>query len=446
MNSLSKLKQMALLGGDVFALYAALILTLILRYGKLAYFQLVYWHLQPFSIIFALWIIIYYIAGLYDLKALKNDLNFWKTFCYTTLLNAALVAMFFYTLAFFQITPRANLFIFLIIYGLLALVWRHSFNNFIGKTGSTHRILMVGTNKITEELAEHLKKNPQLGYEIKFWMKEGLEDREFNHLAQIIIANKINTIVIPAHLKKDSRASKIIYKTLLLGIEVMELSALYELVFGKVPLAELEEVWFLENLVKKHRIYEFFASPLERLLALVFLIALLPLEILIAVLIKLSSSGPVIFRQTRVGQNEAEFTLYKFRSMPLDAEKSGPQWANYHQDQRATIIGKILRKSHLDELPQLINILKGELSFVGPRPERPNFVDQLKKELPYYDLRHLTKPGLTGWAQINFRYAASALDSYQKLQYDIYYLKNNSPLLDLIIVLRTIKFLITNLQ
>ncbi|MDP3999510.1 MAG: sugar transferase [bacterium] len=446
MNSFSKLKQLTLLTGDVAVLYAALILALTTRYGKLAYFQLFHWHLEPFTIIFALWLVIYYIAGLYDLKSLKNDLDFWRTFWYAALFGAGLAALFFYLIPFFQITPRANLFIFLAFYSILALIWRGSFNRFIGQTGATHKILMVGTNKITEELVSHLKHNPQLGYEIKFEMREGLGDKEFEHLSQIILANNINTIIIPAHLKKDARSAKLIYQTLLLGIEVLELSTLYELIFKKVPLTELEEVWFLENLVKKHRIYEFISNPLEQILALILVAVLLPLGILIAILIKLSSAGPVIFRQVRIGQSEREFTLYKFRTMPVDAEKDGPQWANYHQDPRATLVGRILRKSHLDELPQLLNILKGELSFVGPRPERPNFVADLKKELPYYDLRHLVKPGVTGWAQINFRYAASAMDSYQKLQYDIYYLKNNSPLLDFLIILRTIKFLITNLK
>ena len=275
-------------------------------------------------------------------------------------------------------------------------------------------------------------------------MQDGLQDKEFQHLSQIIIAHNITTIVIPAHLKKDAPAARLIYKCLTLGIEVIELSRFYEILFRKVPLAELEEVWFLEHLIYRHNIYETVSDPLERIAAVLLGIILLPLMAMIAVLIAATSPGPVIFRQKRIGKGEAEFMIYKFRTMRSDAEKDGPQWANYHKDGRATWIGKILRRSHLDELPQLINIIKGELSFVGPRPERPEFVEKLRKELPYYDLRHLTKPGITGWAQINYRYAASAEDAYQKLQYDIYYLENNSLILDFIIVIKTIKFLITN--
>ncbi len=440
-----RLKQIILLVGDIVVLYAALIITLWIRYGDLFYSWLVDWHLKPFTIIFVIWLIVFYIADLYDLKRLKNDFEFGKTFWYAVIFNIGLAVLFFYLIPpFFVIAPKTNLFIFAVIFGGLGYLWRQGYNAVLNRTGATNKILMVGTNKTAEEVVDHIQKNPQLGYEVKFWMKEGLADKEFEHLAQIIIADKINTIVIPGHLKKDIKSAKLIYKTLVMGIEVVELSTLYESIFQKVPLAELEEVWFVENLTKKHKIYEMIIDPIERILALLLGIVLLPLMIPIALLIKITSPGSAFFSQRRIGKGGVEFVIYKFRTMGKDAEKDGPKWANRQKDERATWIGKILRKSHLDELPQLYNVIKGEVAFVGPRPEQVPFVDQLRKELPYYDLRHLTKPGITGWAQINFRYAASTLDSYQKLQYDIYYIKNNSPLLDFLIILRTIKFVITN--
>lgn len=444
MNNLSRIKQILLILGDVATLYLALILTLWVRYGNLFYAELINNHIQPFTLIFTVWIIIFYIAGLYDLKFLKNGLEFEKAFWYTIIFNIAIAALLFYLIPSLGITPKTNLVIFFLVFGAVNYLWRQIYNFALGKTGAVNRVLIVGSNKTSQEIVDHIQNNPQLGYQIKYWMQEGLKDKEFDHLAQIIIANNINTVVIPAHLKKDAQSAKLIYKILVLGIEVIELSRLYELVFHKVPLAELEEVWFLENLVNRHKIYELISSPVEIFGATVLGIILMPLMTLIAILIKLTSSGPVIFKQTRIGKGEKEFIIYKFRSMPIDSEKEGPQWADYHQDGRATWFGQVLRKTHLDELPQLLNILKGELSFVGPRPERQHFVEKLKKELPYYDLRHLTKPGVTGWAQINYRYAASIEDSYQKLQYDIYYIKNNSPLLDFLIILKTIKFLIAN--
>ena len=443
MNEFSKIKQSTLLIGDIFVLYASLTITLWLRYGHLFYSVLITSHIQPFTIIFAVWLTVFYISGLYDLKTLKNSLEFQKGFLYALIFNIVIGALFFYLLPSFKITPKTNLILFFIIFGCLNYLWRRIYNFILGAAGATNKILLVGSNKIAKELAEHIEDNHQLGYQIKYWMHDGLKDKEFNHLAQIILANGINTIVIPAHLKKDYESAKMIYKTLVLGIEVLDMSALYEIIFKKVPLAELEEVWFLENLTKKHKIYDLIYRPIEYIAAVILSVVFLPFFIIIAALIKLTSPGQAIFKQTRVGKEELKFTIYKFRTMVQDAEKDGPRWANY-DDKRATPIGRILRKTHLDEIPQLINILKGELSFIGPRPERPEFVEKLRTEVPYYELRLLVKPGITGWAQINYKYGASTEETYEKVQYDIYYIKNNSLFLDISILLKTIKFLISN--
>jgi lipopolysaccharide/colanic/teichoic acid biosynthesis glycosyltransferase len=160
---------------------------------------------------------------------------------------------------------------------------------------------------------------------------------------------------------------------------------------------------------------------------------------LIALLIKLDSQGPVFHRQERVGQNGKLFTILKFRSMRKDAERdTGPVWAK-RQDSRVTRIGKYLRRTRLDELPQLFNVLKGDMGLVGPRPERPQFVTELSSKIPFYHLRHSVKPGVTGWAQINYRYGNTVEDSIEKLQYDLFYIKNLSLALDLLILLNTVK-------
>ncbi|MCL5017397.1 MAG: exopolysaccharide biosynthesis polyprenyl glycosylphosphotransferase [Patescibacteria group bacterium] len=439
-----KTKQILLFIGDIVIFYLSLILTLWLRYTSQFYGQLFDHHLVPFSLILIIWLIVFYIAGLYDPRSLKNDIEFTKKFWYSLFFNAIFSVSFFYLNTGVSVAPKTNLFIFLIVFGLLGYLYRRVANTVLAKSEAGTRILLVGTNTTTQEISDYLKNNTQLGYEIKFWMKDGLKDKEFEHLFEIIIANNINTIVLPAHIKKDFKSASLIYKTLLAGIDVMDLAELYELIFKKVPLAELEEVWFLENITQKHRTYEFLITPFEYLAAFLMLIILSPLLLIIAIAVKLTSAGPAIFKQKRVGKNGIEFTIYKFRTMKIDAEKNGPQWANYFNDDRATSIGHFLRATHLDELPQLFNILRGDLSFIGPRPERPEFVVSLKKEIPYYELRHLTKPGITGWAQINFRYGASVKEAYEKTQFDIYYIKNNSPFLDFSILLRTIKFLFTN--
>jgi len=180
---------------------------------------------------------------------------------------------------------------------------------------------------------------------------------------------------------------------------------------------------------------------MHRLVALIGGILSLPIALLTAILIKLDSPGPVFYRQERVGKNGKPFTLMKFRSMVVDAEKGGPVWASTSDD-RATRVGRIIRKIRIDEIPQFWSILRGEMSFVGPRPERPHFVSQLAQEIPYYEQRHLIAPGLTGWAQIKYPYGASIEDARQKLQYDLYYIKNQSLVLDAIILFETIKIII----
>ncbi|MDP1718909.1 MAG: sugar transferase [bacterium] len=437
-----KLKQITLLLGDVLILYASLAITLFIRYNGLSN-NVIEAHFWPFTIIFFLWLVTFYIGGLYDLKSLKNDLDFYKKYLSLLLINGTIAAILFYFIPVFGISPKTNLFAVLVIFGLANYFWRTFYNTLLSSGTPENRILMIGYNKTVEDLVDQVSKNPQLGYEVKFWMKEGLQDKELDHLSQVILSNKINLIVVPAHIKKNSKAARLIYKNLVLGIEVMDLAEIYEKVFHKLPLAELEEVWFLENLAKSHRVYEFVKRPVEVMLACILSLTLLPIGILIGLIVTLTSKGSLIFRQTRSGQNEQEFMIYKFRTMRADAERNGPQWST-PGDNRTTFIGKILRATHLDELPQLFNIIRGDLSFVGPRPERPEFVAHLKKDVPYFELRLLVRPGVTGWAQINYKYGASVEDAYEKLQYDMYYLKNRSLTLDFLILLRTVKYLFTN--
>jgi sugar transferase (PEP-CTERM system associated) len=175
--------------------------------------------------------------------------------------------------------------------------------------------------------------------------------------------------------------------------------------------------------------------------SLLGLILFSPVGLLVSIAIKIDAPGPIFYRQERVGEDGKIFKLLKFRSMQVDAEKNGPIWAKA-DDERITRVGRVIRKIRLDEIPQMINVLKGEMSFVGPRPERPFFVGQLKNEIPFYSYRHSVKPGITGWAQIRYRYGASKEDALEKLKYDIYYIKHMSPLLDLMIISKTIKIVL----
>lgn len=439
----SRARTIILFIGDIVFFYTALSATLLIRYQPEKFLEGLSAHWRPFSFLFIFWLLIFYVNGLYNPQRFKNSVQTNQVFNLTLLINAALAITFFYLIPALRIAPKTNLFIFIAIFGLMDYWGRSFLNSLLTAFGFQNKLLLIGENNNAADLAEKIKENNQTGFQIGFWMKKGLKDKEFRHLHQIILADKINTVVIPNHLKKDLTSAGLLYSIMNSGVAITELASVYESVFQKIPLDELEEGWFLENITNYHRFFEYFKRIYDLTFSIIIGAVALPIAILIALLVKIISGGPVIYKQSRVGKNEKEFTIYKFRTMRLDAESTGAVWASVN-DQRATFIGKILRQTHLDEIPQLYNILKGDLSFVGPRPERPEFIKELKKEIPYYEIRHLIKPGFTGWAQINYRYGASVEDAREKLQYDFYYIKNRSPFLDLTIMIKTIKFFFWN--
>jgi exopolysaccharide biosynthesis polyprenyl glycosylphosphotransferase len=248
-------------------------------------------------------------------------------------------------------------------------------------------------------------------------------------------------IVLSPSVALDSEAARLLIDARFSGITVLDLPTMFQLLSGKLPLEHLDAEWLL----RAHG-FQFFESNMamktKRLsdlaLASAFLLLSSPLWPLIAIGIKISSRGPVFYRQERVGQNEQVFRLIKFRTMVTNSEANGPVWAAQNDD-RIFYFGRLLRLFRLDELPQLVNILKGDMSFVGPRPERPIFVKELKRSIPYYSLRSALRPGLTGWAQVNYSYGASPTDALEKLKYDLHYIQHLSLLFDLQIVLRTFR-------
>lgn len=208
-----------------------------------------------------------------------------------------------------------------------------------------------------------------------------------------------------------------------------------------VSLDAVDEDLFREYIEQRGKFDEVLERIFDIFFGFVGFALLIVAFLCIAPFIKLTSSGPIFYTQKRVGKNGSIFTLYKFRTMVQEAEKDGPRWAE-EKDQRVTSIGRILRRTHLDELPQAINILKGELSLVGPRPERPEFTSMLEKQIPHYQLRHLVKPGIFGWAQLHFPYGDSIEDAREKLKYDLYYIKNRSIIFDILIVLKSLKIIL----
>ena len=443
------LKTILLLVGDLAALYISLASALLIRYGGDFSRELVEHHLAPFSIIFAVWLLLFYAAGLYDIRKLRNSLEFFKMLLLALAANALVTIVLFYLVPFFGIAPKTNFFIFLGIFTVLEALWRRFWNARVAHGATLNKLILIGEGASAEELRELITHNPQLGYELEEWVTpSSTAPEETGKLHTLITRHHADTIVIDRRLKQLPSLSGELYSLLQAGIEIRDLSAMYELLLKKIPLEEIEESWGLDNASTQAQFYDSLKRGAELLVALLLGIVLLPLELLIAILVLITSpTGPAICAQTRTGYRGKPYTHYKFRTMRSchEKEQSGPQWKTMREgriaDPRLTPFGQLLVHTHLDELPQLWNIMKGEMSFVGPRPERPQFVELLKERIPYYEVRHVVKPGVTGWAQINYRYAASVEDSHEKLRYDLYYIKNRSLILDLAIVLKTLKTL-----
>lgn len=434
---MSNVKKFIILLGDVLLLYGSLAITLLLRYRTDQFSGVFNDHIRPFSLIFIFWILIFYLNELYNSRSLNITISTIQRFLFSIFLTAVIsITLFYLFTSFFKLTPKTNLFIFTSIFGILDFGWRFILRKAYISGGWRNRILIIGDSPMINNATNHLKDHPQIGYDIIRQIKEISDIKDIN---QIIKADNINTIIIQPHLKKNPEIVKIIYQLISSQITIIDFITFYEMIFQKIPLEELEESWFIEKIRSRRPLYETYKRILDVLLSFLLLIVLSPLMAIIGILIKITSKGPAIYKQERMGFNNKSFALYKFRSMRAD--KSGP-WALWtvENDARITFIGKIIRRAHLDEFPQLYNILKGDISFIGPRAERKELAE-LYKQLPYYEMRHIIKPGLTGWAQLNYKPSVSLEEAAEKLKYDIYYIKNRSLTLDFFILLKTIKYL-----
>ncbi len=425
------------------ALYASLFLVIFLRFPAQFYEELSRRHFAPFTMIFPVWLVVFYVSGLYDFRRLRNNLDFFRVLMLALLVNAILSIFFFYFIPALAIAPKTNLFLFFVLFAAVEILWRRYFNQVASSGGPVSRVILWGRSEATKEIEEYLRLNPHVGYKIAYWVEEGASlPLEFRNWEDMIREHEADLVVVPRKFLKESRLAKVFFD-LFDRIEVRDLPSFYEELFQRVPASDIDEAWFLENIARRHEIYEELKRAVDFAAAAIVQIVLIPFELVFAILIKLTSPGPVIYSQIRVGENGRHFTLYKFRTMRMDAEKDGPQWAPPSGDRRTTSFGKFLRHSHFDELPQLVNVLKGDLSFVGPRPERPEFVKILREQVSYYEMRSMIKPGITGWAQINYRKDTTVEDVKRKIQYDLYYLKNRSLIIDIAILLKTFKVFVS---
>ena len=336
----------------------------------------------------------------------------------------------------------------------LMISWRVMIHWFLGHPDFGERILIVGSGNLAVEMAREVLNRPDAGYRIVGFVgtdaellgKSLINPRVIgmtDDLDEIVKRENIDRIIVAMGERRGQLPTSKLLKLSLAGqVTIEEGASFYERITGRVSLNMLRPSWLIfSGRGRQAKLAEFTRTAVHWLVALIGAILSLPIVLVTAVLIKLESRGPVFYKQERVGKNGRTFVLSKFRSMRVDAEQDGPVWAS-KGDSRTTRVGKVIRKIRVDEIPQFWNILKGEMSFVGPRPERPHFVSQLAEEIPFYEQRHLIAPGLTGWAQIKYPYGASIEDAREKLQYDLFYIKNQSLVLDAIIMFETIKIIL----
>lgn len=444
------MKKIILLCSDVVALYGALALALLLRYGPTEWSGQYATHLIPFSLLFIVWLFSFYIANLYEPRILRNGRDFYQRLTQAIVIAAGLSIIFFYLIPYFGITPKTNLFIFISLFAVLSFSVRFLFNHLIA--GATKkRLLIIGLDDDSLELARFVTENPQFGYSVSGLVRLGQEtlptgDSRSWHIIedptdmeQFIHGKHIDTIVISPRAYGMDRVITALYRALAKQVTFASLSSFTERLTGTVPVAAISQTWFLENLSEgTKRSYEVSKRAVDIGAALILGTLTLMITPFVAAAIMLTSPGPVFFRQIRTGRGGKPFHIVKFRTMRTDAEKgTGAVWATTH-DTRVTRIGRVLRKTRIDELPQMWNIFKGDISLVGPRAERPEFDKKLATEIPFYQERYLIKPGATGWAQINYPYVASTQDAVHRLEHDLYYIKRRSLMMDLEIILKTI--------
>ncbi|MFL6278611.1 MAG: TIGR03013 family XrtA/PEP-CTERM system glycosyltransferase [Vicinamibacterales bacterium] len=338
--------------------------------------------------------------------------------------------------------------LFVFVVGILG--WRLLFNQLTGSLKLQERILVVGTGETARKVVRQILDQREFAYRVVGFIDDDasrIGERIVNpgiigtpaDMAALIDRHHIDRIVVGLSDRRGKLPVEELLRAKMAGIRVEDATTTYERVTGKILIDDLRPSWLIfSDGFRVSRMTRWIKRAIDLTLALIFGILSLPLMLLTAIAIAIESGRPILYCQERVGENGKAFTLCKFRSMRTDAEQGTPIWAR-DGDDRVTRVGRFIRLARLDELPQFWNVLRGDMSFVGPRPERPFFVAELAKAIPFYQQRHAVKPGLTGWAQVKYRYGSSLEDAMEKLRYDLYYIKHLSVFFDLTIVFDTVK-------
>lgn len=406
--------------------------------------------LVSLAVVVSLWLVVLHFNGFYNPRLTRpaHQLAY-------DLVKSAGISVLTGSAVFFLIpvisVPREAHWSAALASGMLLLLWRLAHLKLFPSTHTKKRALFVGPTTMGLLIAEEIQSKPESNYEVIGFIDNQANNSQMSShlllgedldLTQIVRSYRISSIILPDTKLLPENTLKALADCSELGCELISPSRLYEQVSGRIPVQHITHGWFVSELNHTNRVaYRLGKRLMDLTLSIIGLLATGLLFPVIALLIKLDSPGPIFYSQIRAGKHGRPFKIYKFRSMVHNAERTGAVWAQVN-DKRVTKLGEFLRKTRLDELPQLYNILMGEMSLVGPRPERPEFIEKLAQEIPFFSKRQMVLPGLTGWAQVNYPYGASTEDALQKLQFDLYYIKNSSMFLDLEILLRTVSVVI----
>ncbi len=455
MELLNRREPIILFVGDLLAFSLALWLSLVVRYGEIPSMDLAKTHLVPFGLLFLLWVLVFFIAGLYEKHTLVFKGKLPSLILNTQVVNSLLAVVFFYLFPFFGITPKTVLAIHLVVSFIFIVVWRVMMVPRFGFR-ERERAILIGGGRASadisrgdfvksemQELKEEVNQNER--YNLLFISSVNLEALDGiafqKEVVEKVYSEGVTSIVIDLKHEKAEAILPSLYNLIFSNVRFLDMYKVYEEVFDRIPLSLVGYNWFLENIsFSPHTMYD----PLKRVMDIVVAGILGTLSLvfypLVILAIKIEDGGPVFIMQERIGQGNRIVRLWKFRSM---RGSDAGVWVT-DGDVRVTRVGKILRKTRIDELPQLWNILRGDISLIGPRPDIVALGKKLAQELPYYTVRNLIKPGLSGWAQIKQDIAPQSLEeTRERLAYDLYYLKNRSFILDLIIALKTVKTLLS---
>lgn len=431
--------------GDIVVLYGSLVVALVVRQQTIPSQEALLAHTLPFSLVFIVWIVVWYIAGLYEKRIALLQAELPGVLVRAQLLNAAIAIIFFYLIPIFQITPKTLLFIYLLVSLVGLYIWRRFTFQFVGRRRPESAII-IGTGEEMRELYRAVNDNPRFG--IRFIAKVDLEDVDITDFKTDIVdrvyTDKITTIVIDTEHESIRAILPRLYNLIFSSVQFIDMHKVYEEVYDRVPLSLVRYSWFLENISVTRRFsYEFLKRLLDLCVSVpAFVVSLFAYPFVILA-IKLEDGGPIFIYQERIGEDNRRIRLVKFRTMTgSDSGKDVLKSKN-----EVTKVGAFLRSSRIDELPQLWDVVRGDLSLIGPRPELPALVEHYVETVPFYNIRHLIKPGLSGWAQVYHQahphHGADVQETANKLSYDLYYLKNRSFILDFKIVLKTIRTLIS---